>query len=313
MPLDPLSDVLSLVKPERYVAGGFNFGGDWAVQFEKHSGIKYFALVSGSAWLRIDGESEPIQMEAGDCVLLPNGRRFVVARDLTSKPLGIAAIPESAWNGGIATVGGGGHATMLGGHFGFSGAQIDILLGLMPAIVGLRDGSDRAGLSWILDRLRCELLSEEPGAKLVVEQLAHILLVQALRLYLKSGAVKGVGWLFALSDPRLAAAIRAVHADPGRRWTLSMLAHEACMSRSRFALRFKAMAGIAPIDYLTRWRMMLASDRLANRGEPISAVARALGYDSEAAFSTAFRRTVGCPPRRYVNNRLQEGATVQPT
>ncbi len=126
-----------------------------------------------------------------------------------------------------------------------------------------------------------------------------MMLVQALRLYLAEGVGRSVGWLFALADPQMAAAIGAMHADPGAHWTLQALAGRAGMSRSSFAQKFKAAVGSSPMDYLTRWRMLLAGDRLANGAEPVSVIALSLGYDSESAFSTAFKRVMGCPPRRY--------------
>lgn len=299
MVADPLSDVLSLLTPKTYIAGGFDCGGKWALQFEKHSGLKYFALVSGSAWLAVDSGQGPIRLEAGDCVLLPNGRRFLIAQDLAFEPVGIATLPEEDWNGGIATVNGGGETTMLGGHFGFAGEHVDILLGSMPAIIRLRDEDDKEGLRWALDRMRQELFRAQPGARLVVQHLAHLMLVQALRLYLAHGVGSGVGWLFALSDERIAAAIGAIHTSPGSKWTLPKLAQKAGMSRSRFALRFKSISGASPIEYLTRWRMMIACHRLTSGTESVSRIALSLGYESEAAFSTAFRRLIGCSPRRY--------------
>ena len=133
-----------------------------------------------------------------------------------------------------------------------------------------------------------------------------MMLVQALRLYLAEGGGRSVGWLFALADPQMAAAIGAVHADPGAYWTLQALAEQAGMSRSSFAQTFKATVGSSPMDYLTRWRMLLAGDRLANGAEPVSVIALSLGYDSESAFSTAFKRVMGCSPRRYSREKEAE-------
>ena len=112
-------------------------------------------------------------------------------------------------------------------------------------------------------------------------------------------AARHVGWLIALADPRLASAIGAIHADPGARWTLPALAKEARMSRSSFARAFRNTVGSSPVDYLTRWRMLLAGARLTDGMEPVSAIAWSLGYESESAFSTAFKRVMGCPPRAY--------------
>jgi len=299
MSVDPLSDVLSMLKPRTYVAGGFDLGGEWSIQYEPHKGVKYYALDSGAAWLAVEGQVDPVRLEAGDCVLLPNGRRFVIAKDLAFTAVPSVDLPESDWNGGIAILNGGGDTMMLGGYFEFSGAHTDMLLGAMPAVVRLRDQDDKVGLRWALDRMRQELSRRQPGRTLIVQHLAHLMLVQALRLYLSQGSPHGVGWLVALSDPKISAAIAGMHADPGRRWTLPGLAKVAGMSRSKFALRFKTICGASPMDYLTRWRMLIAGDRLIDGAEPIAAIALSLGYQSEAAFSTAFKRIMGCAPRRY--------------
>ncbi len=126
-----------------------------------------------------------------------------------------------------------------------------------------------------------------------------MILVQALRLHLAEGAGAGIGWLFALADRQMSAAITAMHADPAHRWTLQELAERAGMSRSTFALRFKETVGDSPLEYLTRWRMLLAGDRLVRSGDAVSAIALSLGYESESAFSTAFKRVMGRSPRHY--------------
>lgn len=299
MPMDPLSDVLSLLKPHTYVAGGFDLGGDWSIQSDAHSGIKCYALVSGACWLAVDGVEEPVRLTTGDCFLLPSGRPFRLAKDLGLQPITFQALFSGEWRGSVAVLNGGGDTMVLGSHFVFAGAHADILLGAMPPVVHLRKDVDKAALRWALERMRLELLEAQPGGALVAQHLAHMMLVQALRLYLAEGVGRSVGWLFALADPQLAAALGAVHADPGARWTLQTLAARAGMSRSSFAQKFKAAVGSPPMDYLTRWRMLRAGDRLASGAEPVSVIAFSLGYDSESAFSTAFKRVMGCSPRRY--------------
>lgn len=300
MSSDPLSDVLSFLKPQTYVAGGFDLGGDWSLQFEKHEGIKYFAVMSGRCWLVVEDEADPILLETDDCVLLPNGRRFRMCKDLSFRSTPIGALPETDWRGGVATLDPGGDTMLLGGHFAFSGDHTKLLLGAMPPILRLRDEGEKAGLRWSLDRMRQELAQGKPGGVLVVEHLAHLLLVQALRLYLAHGG--RTGWLFALGDPKIAPAVSAIHADPGYAWTLPSLAERAGMSRSKFALRFKTIAGLSPIDYVLRWRMLLACERLTRGREPISAIAMSLGYQSDSAFSTAFKRVIGCSPGKYAQS-----------
>ena len=303
MPVDALSDVLSLLKPHTYVAGGFDLRDHWSIQFDPHAGIKCYALLSGTCWLALEGLAEPVWLEAGDCVLLPNGRRFCLTNDLALKPIPFGELQPVEWRGGIATLNGGGETLILGGHFAFVGAHADMLLGAMPPVAHLREDRDKMNLRWALEQMRRELIEAQPGGVLVAQHLAHMMLVQALRLYLSGLEGRRVGWLFALADPQLAAAIGAMHAEPGTRWTLPVLADKAGMSRSSFARAFRTTVGSSPIEYLTRWRMLLAGARLTDGNQPVSAIAMSLGYDSESAFSTAFKRVMGCSPREYARSK----------
>jgi AraC-like DNA-binding protein len=147
--------------------------------------------------------------------------------------------------------------------------------------------------------MREEVRDPQPGGSLIAQQLAYVMLVQALRLHLADGATKGVGWLFALADKSMSTAITCMHDDPGHPWTLQELAERVGMSRSIFALRFKEKVGATPMEYLTRWRMLLAGDRLKNSTDSISSIAASLGYESESAFGKAFRRVMGCTPGQH--------------
>lgn len=297
--MDPLSDALSLLKPRTVGAGGFDMGGDWSIKFPEHEGIKCYAVVAGQCRLVVDGVPDHAMLVGGDAILLGQGKPFRLASDLDMTSVDYASLPRT---GGVATGSGGGDCFIVGGHFTLEGVHADMLMGALPPVVHLRDDSDRTALRWSLERMRQELNERQPGASLIAQHLAHMILVQALRLHLASG-LEDAGWLFALADRQIGAALGAVHADPGGRWTLQLLAEHAGMSRSGFALRFKKLVGVAPMEYVTRWRMVTAGDRLATTGDPVSVVARSLGYDSESAFSNAFRRTMGCSPRRYVRDR----------
>ena len=297
--MDPLSDVLSLLKLRSYVSGGFEAGGDWAVAFAKPEGVKLYAVASGACWLSVDGVPEPVRITAGDCFLLPRGRPFRLATDLDLTPVAAATIYGGAKDGGIRTFNGGGDFFCVGGHFALTGAQADVLLGMLPPIVHIHKEADKDVLRWCLERMRDELREPRPGGFLVAQQLATMLFVQAIRLHVADGTSNSVGWLFALADKQMSAAINAMHAEPAHRWTLQELAQHAGMSRTTFALRFKDTVGASPMDYLAQWRMLRAGDRLVNSGDPVSVIARSLGYESESAFSTAFKRVMGCSPRRY--------------
>lgn len=297
---DPLSDVLSLLKPRTFMSGGVDHGGDWSVGFGAHRGLKFHAIISGSCWLAVDGV-EPVRIDAGDSYLLPHGRPFRLASDLALEPVDAQALLTLPLDGAIRTLNGGGDCLTIGGHFAFEGRHAEILLGMLPPVVHLRAESDKAAMRWSVERLMQELREPQPGGTLIAQQLAQMMLVQALRLHLKEGRHGGVGWLFALADRQMSAAITAMHAEPARRWTIEALAGLAGMSRSSFAARFRRTVGASPMDYLTRWRMMLAADRLTNSGDAIAALAQAVGYESESAFSTAFKRVIGVAPRRYAS------------
>jgi AraC-like DNA-binding protein len=308
--MDPLSDVLSLLKLRSYVSGGFEAGGDWAVAFAQPDGVKLYAVATGACWLAVDGVPEPVRIKAGDCFLLPRGRPFRLATDLGLTPIEASTIYRGVKDGGIRTFNGGGDFFCVGGHFALAGAQADVLLGMLPPIVHIHKEADKDVLRWCLERMRDELREPRPGGFLVAQQLATMLFVQAIRLHVADGITadgtrNGVGWLFALADKQMSAAINAMHAAPARRWTLQELAQHAGMSRTSFALKFKDTVGASPMDYLAQWRMLRAGDRLVNSSEAVSVIARSLGYESESAFSTAFKRVMGCSPRQY--GRRREG------
>ena len=294
--MDPLSDVISLLEPRSYLVGGFEAGGDWSIRFDPFEGIKCYAVTAGACWLAVEGAGEPVLLERGDCFLLPRGWPFRVASDL--------ALQSDDWkrhflgsrDGELVKLNDGRGVTVLGGHFQLAGPQLEMLLGKLPPIVHLRRESERETLRWAFDRMGRELIDSKPGSFLILQQLVYMIFVQALRLHLDEH--NGVGWLFALSDKQVGAAIAAIHREPARRWTVAALAAEVGMSRSGFAARFRQLVGDGPIEYLTRWRMLLAR-RSLSRGEPVGAIARSLGYESESAFSTAFKRVMGGAPRHH--------------
>jgi AraC-like DNA-binding protein len=300
--MDPLSDVLSLLKPRSYSSGGFEVSGDMSIQWPKHPGIKCYAMVSGQCWLSVEGVPDPVLLTAGDCFLLPRGLPFSLSTDLSLEPVDFQTCLTALRNGELSR-NAGGDRYLVGGHFILTGSHAEILLKSLPPIVHIRKESDKAAMRWSLERMKEELRDPQPGGSLIAQQLAYMMLVQALRLHLAEGASGGVGWLFALADKQMSAAITCMHDDPGHPWTLQKLAERVGMSRSIFALRFKETVGATPMEYLTRWRMMLAGDRLKNCEDSISVIASSLGYESESAFCKAFRRTMGCSPRQYSRTR----------
>lgn len=297
--MDPLSDVLGLLKPQSYASGGFDVAGDLSIQFPAQPGIRCYAVVYGEGWLAVDGVEAPVHLAPGDCFVLPKGRAFRLASDLSLPTVDAYSLFQDGLEGRMTSWKGGGDRLLVGGHFTLAGDHASMLLGILPPIVLIREQSDQAALRWLVERLMKEVRDPQPGARLATQHIAQLMLLQAIRLYLSDASQARVGWLFALADPQIRGAIGAMHANPARRWTLEDLAILSGMSRSVFARRFKDLVGIPAIEYLTRWRMVLAGDRLAGSGDPISIVAPSLGYESESAFSAAFKRVMGCSPRAY--------------
>jgi AraC-like DNA-binding protein len=297
--MDPLSDVLSLLKLRGYGAGGFDAAGDWAVQSGPHAGIKFHAVVEGECWVSVEGVPDPIKVCAGECFLLARGKPFLVASDLSVAPVAVDTLSQLVFDGRIVTYNQGGEFLSIGAYFTLAAPQADLLLNMLPPLIHIREELDRETLRWCVERMRQELRDPQPGEFIVAQQIATMMLVQVLRLHLSDGGHEEIGWLFALADKRMRAAINAMHEYPGRRWTLQAMAEQAAMSRTTFTLKFKETVGLSPMDYLTRWRMMLAADKLAGSSDSIAEIGFALGYESEKSFSTAFKRIMKCSPRQY--------------
>ena len=300
--MDPLSDVLSLLKPRCPMVYGFDAAGAWSVYFARQDGIRCFASVQGEFWLVLEGRPG-VRLGAGDCFLLPKGQPFRLASDPRLPPVDAEAIFAATSEGGVATYNGGGDCFGVGGYFSLSSNHAHILLDVLPTVVHIRNESDKAALRWSMERLMQEFREPQPGSSLLIGYLVNMVLVQALRSHLTSRSNRSIGWLSALADDQIGAAINAMHKDPANSWSLQSLAKCAALSRSSFAVRFREAVGLTPMEYLSRWRMLVAEERLRHSKSSIAQVAHAVGYRSEAAFSTAFKRINGCSPRRYSRQR----------
>jgi len=297
--MDPLSEVLALLKPRSHVSGRFDVVRNQAIRFPAYDGIKCYAVIDGACWLSAEGVPDAILLEAGDCFLLPKGLSFTLATDLSQKPVDFDTFLATLRSGGGVLAESNSACYLAGGHFLLESNPADLLFGLLPPIVHLRTEPEKAAMRWSLDRMHEEVRNPQLGGSLVVQQLAYMMLVQALRTHLTVASPVGVGWLYALTDPNMKKAIACIHNDPSNLWTVSGLAERAGMSRSIFALQFKRTVGATPMEYLTRWRMLLAGDRLRNSADSVSMIAASLGYDSESAFGKAFKRVIGSSPRQY--------------
>jgi transcriptional regulator GlxA family with amidase domain len=187
------------------------------------------------------------------------------------------------------------------GCFRFEAQGDNPLIECLPPVIHVKSDGGPA-VRWLeatLQFLATETASDQPGTATVVSRLADILFVQAMRANLASACSDARGWLRALTDPQLGAALRVMHERPAEPWTVEALAEKVAMSRSAFAARFKAQVGDGPLGYLTRWRMQRAAQLLHDTDRTVAAVAGAVGYETDAAFGKAFRRHLGMTPSEY--------------
>ena len=305
--MDPLSDVLSLLRIRNYHSATLSLGGDWAFTFPKREGIKFTAVVKGSCWLQVEGEQQPQRLQQGDCFLMTRGMPFSLYSDMSQPVMDSDGHFQTLAADELALHYGGDDIQLVGGRFDFSGVPTQLLLSSLPSLVHVHANDPQASLlRWALERFTSELQQKRPGRSLMNEHLAHLMLVEVLRTHLATLDSTGIGWFYGLADRNLSVALSAIHADPAHRWSVQELAQLATMSRSAFALRFKQVVGAAPMEYLTHWRMLLASDRLKNSDDAVSTIAFSLGYESESAFSTAFKRVMSQSPRHYVREHTAQ-------
>lgn len=293
--IDPLSDVISLLRPRAVFTKGISGAGRWGVRYADFGHPSFAIIIEGSCRLAVDGQKELV-LEAGDFVLLPTTPGFTMSGFEPSIPEFIDPHAASTATGEVrhGRQDGPPSVRILGGYFVFDSEDSDLLVSLLPGQVHVR-GVER--LSILVRLLIEEASAMRSGRDLVLNRLVEILLVEALRLTQEPEAPEGL--LRGLADARLAEAIRHIHADPARPWTIARLAKVAALSRSAFFERFTRNVGVTPMEYLLAWRMALAKDLLRRQEINIADVAERVGYGSASTFSTAFSRHVGQPPGRY--------------
>ncbi len=302
--MDPLSDILSLMQPSTYATGGLSAGGDWGVRFPAHGMIKCYSVVRGECWLAVEKVAEPIRLRTGSCLLLPRGWPFSLSSEPSQPLKSWEMLSQQERYNGILPLTPGDDFLILGSHFRLEG-DTRFLLDALPPVVLLESEAQRESLRWAVDRLVREMRDPQPGSTLIAQQVAYTMLVEALRLHAAEDIERDPGWLSALADVRLRAALSLIHREPARAWTLAALAHAAGMSRTAFAQLFKEKVGKAPMKYLTHWRMTIAAKQLKKPKESIYSVASAVGYKSESAFSAAFRRERGNSPREHIRTKMR--------
>lgn len=305
MPWDndnPLTDALYRLRMRGAFYSWTEASGSGSLDMPQFPDTLSFHIVSrGTAYLEVDGE-QPRRLEAGMLALVPRGIGHRVATEPGARVLGRAdELPQTMLGEAFSLLRVGpadrpADLAILCGVVAFDAPAVHDMLAVLPPVIEV-DSARHPVMSALLPLLAGELRDPRPGGEAIATRLADVLVVETVRAWLEDEPDAASGWLAALRDPQLGAAIAAIHREPGYPWTLGELARRATMSRSGFAARFTAVLGIPPMTYVTVSRMRTAHGMLS-AGESVAAVAAAHGYGSEAAFSRAFARTMGETPGR---------------
>jgi AraC-like DNA-binding protein len=263
--------------------------------------ISYHAIIEGSCWCTLEGE-EPIRLEAGDIVVLPHGDTHVLATEpgMRKAPnMSMYRMPDDGRLPSRISVGAddGSPANFVCGFLGCDSRPYNPLLTALPRVIRVSDhGSGALGAYF---RAALAESKGRMGGECMLGRISELMFVDVVRRYLETLPEGRMTWLSGLRDPYVGRALTALHESPSRDWTIESLAQAAALSRSAFAERFVEFVGQPPMQYLANWRMQLATTYLRNGTESIASVANRVGYDSEAAFSRAFKKAVGSPPSEW--------------
>lgn len=299
--MDPLAQIIGLLRPHALLWKQRIATGEWAIRFPSHDGAVFSLVTQGQCVFQLPDRPATC-LGAGDFILLIAPPVWILGSSKEVSPRDFdraeAIRATAAARTAVAEIEGA--TRILGGYFAFDRGNLGLLKTLLPALVEV--GPSHAGASrlrTLLDLIGDEASSPRPGSTLILQRLLDVMLVEAIRLASPTQHTSTPGLVAALSDPRIATALTAMHDDVGKPWTIAKLAAHTGMSRSVFAQRFERIVGLPAIEYLRQWRMALAREALREGRDSLSEIAFRYGYRSVSAFSAAFSRTVGCAPSRY--------------
>jgi AraC-like DNA-binding protein len=262
--------------------------------------LMFHVVTSGRCWIEVDGVANRF-LQPGDFALVPHGQGHLLASEPGIPAMNLFDLPRKQLSERYEIIqhgGGGAPTTIICGAVRFSHPAARHLVELLPKIICTESWSSPQ-MSWIQSTLRlmaAEASDLQPGGETVITRLADILVIQAIRSWMEEDPAAQTGWLGALQDKQIGRSIILIHRNPEQKWTVKELAARVAMSRSAYAARFKEIVGESPMQYVARWRMNVAQMWITEENLSFAEIASRLGYDSEAAFSRAFKRVIGVSP-----------------
>jgi AraC-like DNA-binding protein len=319
--VDPISDIFRTMHVTAFGQHRLEATAPWGLIQEKQAEEKltssgkrisptdlaHFVLLSrGNCWLSVEGIPDAIPLTGGDFFLLARDTSIIMRDSPRTRPRSTFREIAAKANSNVAHYGGGGApTTVVCGSLSFDRASLRPITQLLPSFILIKaDHAHTLALHSAMQALTSEMAEQAPGSEVVATRLAEVLFIQALRAHIASEPERNKGWLRAIFDPQMGAALSAFHDSVNTPWTVESLAEAAGMSRSAFAARFKELLGQTPLGYVTDWRMQKAMQLLQQRDKKFIDVARLVGYESDAAFSKAFKRVVGANPGEYLKRGI---------
>jgi AraC-like DNA-binding protein len=300
--MDVLTDVLNTLELNGWLSSRRELTPPWRYDFAATKDSMFHVLSSGGAYLQVEGETETIRLEDGDVVLFPMGHPHSLYDDPTSPLTRLIHLDYNPQRGHQIDYGVGEEPKLLllCGAFHFEYPHDFPLLQHLPKLIHIHgaQGHLEQGFTDMIRLIARESASQQLGSEVMLKRLTELLFIQVIRLWIAQQAEASIGWVGALRDQPISAALGLIHQSPERRWKVQELAAAAALSRSAFSARFTELVGEPPMTYLTRWRMLRATRLLKNEVRT-ETIADLLGYESEAAFRKAFKREIGIPPAQY--------------
>ncbi|WP_240431268.1 AraC family transcriptional regulator [Mycobacterium kyogaense] len=295
---EPMEELMSLLRPEAVLAKVITGDGQWGVRKPRYGDPAFCVMLDGSCLLEPHG-LDPIDLHRGDFLLFPHTPAFIMRSHSDATAI-FTPLDHSGGthHGGTSEPI---NMRMLGGYFRFDPASAALLVALLPPVILVRGNqSGAARLTRLVELIAEEADTDGPSRDVILKRLVEVLVIEAARIPTAPDlGSRGKGLIAGLADPVLAPALRALHADVARGWTVEHLARVAAVSRAVFAQRFTRTVGLTPMQYLLEWRVALAKDMLGVDRATVAHVASVVGYQSATAFTTAFARVAGCPPSEY--------------